>query len=262
VNKNFRPLLCVVATLFVLFFSALNGHGQGQPPAQPPKPWTTEIGAGLAMTNGNSDTKNINLSLGLVRDAKTRSVFRLNGLYLRGDKDGALIINQTVLTGRDEINLSTRTFVFAQGLFLKDTFKNINYLFSPTVGVGYRLINTDNQLLAIDTGVGAVWERDFTRDSFGNRSSLDTKASGAYNAGERFAWKLSNAATVTQTFANLWKTNNWADSLHNFSAGIAASMTQRTQLKLEFLDTYKKKPALGTPKKNDTTLITSLVVKF
>src|SRR5215510_12174734 len=105
--------------------SALDGHGQAPPAAQPPKPWTTEIGAGLAMTNGNSDTKNINISLGLVRDTKARSVFRFNGLYLRGDKDGALIINQTALTGRDEINLSTRTFVFAQGAFLKDTFKNI-----------------------------------------------------------------------------------------------------------------------------------------
>jgi putative salt-induced outer membrane protein YdiY len=214
------------------------------------------------MTNGNSDTKNINLSLALVRDAKARSVFRFNGLYLRGDKEGALIINQTALTGRDEINLSTRTFAFAQGAFLKDTFKNINYLFSPTAGIGYKLINTDNQLLAIDNGVGAVWERDFTRDSFGNRTSLDTKASGAYNVGERFAWKVSNAATVTQSLGNLWKTNDWGDSLHNFSAGIAASVTQRTQLKLEFLDTYKKKPALGTAKKNDTTLITSLVVKF
>jgi putative salt-induced outer membrane protein YdiY len=262
VNKNFKRLPFVVAPLFLLFFTVLDGHGQGQPPAQPPKPWTTEIGAGLAMTNGNSDTKNVNLSLNLVRDAKARSVFRFNGLYLRGDKEGALIINQTVITGRDEINLSTRTFVFAQGAFLKDTFKNINYLFSPTVGAGYRLINTDNQLLAIDSGVGGVWERDFTRDSLGNRSLLDTKGSGAYNAGERFAWKLSNAATVTQTFANLWKTNDWADSLHNFSAGIAATMTQRTQLKLEFLDTYKKKPVLGTRTKNDTTLITSLVVKF
>jgi len=257
VHKNFRGILTVLATLPVFFFSTLNVHGQGQPQ----KPWTAEIGAGLAMTNGNSDTKNINLSLGLVRDPKTRNVFRFNGLYLRGDKDGTLTINQTVLTGRDEINLSTRTYVFFQGAFLKDTFKNINYLFSPTAGVGYKLINTDTQLLAIDTGLGGVWERDFTRDSLGRTFLQDTKATGAYNASERFAWKMSTAATVTQSFASLWKTNDWGNSLHNFSAGIAASITQRTQMKLEFLDTYKNKPVLGT-QKNDTTLITSLVMKF
>jgi putative salt-induced outer membrane protein YdiY len=258
VNTNFRSFLIVLSTLSVVFFAALNVHGQ----APVSDTWATEIGAGLAMTNGNSDTKNVNLSLGIVRDPKTNNVFRFNGLYLRGDKEGELIINQTAITGREEINLTDRTFVFAQGAFLKDTFKNINYLFSPTAGVGYKLINTDTQLLAIDTGIGGVWERDFTTDSFGRRSLLDTKSSGAYNIGQRFAWKMSTVATVTQSFATLWKTNDWDDSLVNFSAGIAAAVTQRAQIKLEFLDTYKNKPALGTPEKNDTTMITSLVVKF
>ena len=250
--------LIVLATLTVMFLSAVNARGQGQPQ----KPWTTEIGAGLAMTNGNSDTKNINLSLGLVHDPKARNVFRFNGLYLRGDKDGTLLINQTAFTGRDEINLSTRTFVFFQAAFLKDTFKNINYLFSPTAGVGYKLINNDTKLLAIDTGLGGVWERDFARNALSQTVLQDTKAAGAYNASERFAWKMSTAATVTQSFASLWKTNDWADSLHNFSAGIGASLTQRTQIKVEFLDTYKNRPVPGTPRKNDTTLITSLVMKF
>jgi putative salt-induced outer membrane protein YdiY len=258
VKTNFRSFITTLSIVSVLFFGALNAHGQ-TPAANT---WATELGAGLAMTNGNSDTKNINVSLGVVRDPKTNNVFRFNGLYLRGDKEGTLFINQTAITARDEINLTDRTFVFAQGAFLKDTFKNINYLFSPTVGIGYKLINTETQLLAIDTGVGGVWERDFTTDSFGRRTSLDTKASGAYNIGERFAWKMSSAATVTQSFGTLWKTNDWDDSLVNFAAGIAAAVTQRAQIKLEFLDTYKNKPALGTPEKNDTTVITSLVVKF
>jgi putative salt-induced outer membrane protein YdiY len=242
-----KTLVTIATTLLGLFFFVATASGQSA------GPWTTEIGAGLAMTNGNSDTKNINLSVGLVFDTKTRNVFRFNGLYLRGDKDGTLIINQTALTGRDEINMSTRTFVFFQGAFLKDTFKSIDYLFSPTAGVGYRLINSDTMLLAFDTGLGGVWERDIDRE---------TEASGAYNAGERFLWKFSSNAAVTQSIGSLWKTNDWADSLHNFSAGIAASLTQRTQLKLEFLDTFKNRPALLGLKKNDTAIITSLVLKF
>jgi len=255
VKNNFRAILTALSTLSVLLFSTLNAQGQQTT-------WATEIGAGLAMTNGNSDTKNVNLSLGIVRDPKTRSIFRFNGLYLHGDKDGTLTINQTSFVGRDEVTLSTRTFVFFQGAFLKDTFKNINYLFSPTAGVGYKLITTDAQLLTIDTGLGGVWERDFNTDLAGNRVLQDTKASGAYNIGERFAWKVSTVATVSQSFTSLWKTNDWGDSLHNFSAGVAAAITPRTQVKVEFLDTYKNKPALGTPHKGDTTLITSLVMKF
>jgi putative salt-induced outer membrane protein len=248
---RFMKTLAVITALLCVL-SPVVAAAQGQST----RSWGTEFGAGLALTNGNSDTKNINLSLNLVWDPKARNLFRVNGLYLRGDKDGTLIINQTALTARDEINMSTRTFVFFQGSYLKDTFKNISYLFSPTAGVGYKLINSDAMLLAIDTGFGGVWERD---TGIANR---DTQATGAYNVGQRFAWKASSTATVTQSVSSLWKTNDWSDSLHSFSAGIAASLTQRTQLKLEFLDTFKNRPALATLKKNDTALITSLVLKF
>jgi putative salt-induced outer membrane protein YdiY len=242
-----RNVLKVLLALFVLLVRVDTAHSQTG------APWSTEIGAGLAMTNGNSDTNNINLSVAVVHDPKARNVFRFNGLYLRGDKDGSLIINQTSIVARDEINLSDRTFVFFQNAFLKDTFKNIRYLVSPTAGVGYKIINTDAVLLAVDTGLGGVWEKDVGQD---------LESTGAYNAGQRLVWKFSPNAAVTQSIASLWKTNNWGDSLHNFSAGIAAVLTQRTQVKLEFLDTFKNRPALPTLKKNDTTFITSLVVKF
>jgi putative salt-induced outer membrane protein YdiY len=242
-----RHLPTIALALFVILIGAQTADSQST------APWSTEIGAGLAMTNGNSDTKNINLSLGLVYDPKARNVFRFNGLYLRGDKEGDLIINQTSITGRDEINLTDRTFVFFQGAFLKDTFKNIDYLISPTAGVGYKLINTDAVLFALDTGLGGVWEKDIDQD---------VKGTGAYNLGQRLAWKFSSNAAFTQSIVSLWKTNDWGDSLHNFSAGVAASITQRTQIKLEFLDMFKNRPSLAGIKKNDTALITSLVVKF
>jgi putative salt-induced outer membrane protein YdiY len=225
-------------------------------PAQAPEPppvWSGNFGAGLAITNGNTDTKNVNLSLGVVRDPKKRSVLRLNGLYLRGDKQSVLIVNQTQFTVRDEINLSTRTFVFAQGNYVKDTFKGINNLYSPSVGIGYRFINTDAMLLSLDNGIGGVWESDVGRPRV---------ATGAYNAGERFSWKVSPSATITQSIASLWKTNDWADSLHIFTGGLAVSVTMHSEVKIELLDSIKNRPPPGVLKKNDTSLITALVWKF
>jgi hypothetical protein len=80
--------------------------------------------------------------------------------------------------------------------------------------------------------------------------------------GEKLNHKLSAAATITQSFAALWKTDDFDDSLYVFGAGIASSLTPRTQIKVEFLDTYKNKPPSILVKKNDTALITSLVFKF
>jgi putative salt-induced outer membrane protein len=233
-------------------------HAQPAQTPPPPPVWSGDFGAGLAITNGNTDTKNVNLSLGVVRDPKKRSVLRLNGLYLRGDKQvqsgpRELIVNLMQFTVRDEINISARTFAFAQGYYLKDPFKGIRNLFSPTVGIGYKLINTDVMLLSVDTGVGGVWESDVDRPRV---------VTGAYNAGERFSWKVSPTATITQSIASLWKTNDWADSLHNLTAGLAVSITTHSQVKIELLDSFKNRPPRPGLKKNDTSLITALVWKF
>ncbi len=245
-----RNLPIFVAAALVL---APCSSARAQAPSPPAPAWSGNFGAGLAITSGNTDTKNINLSLGIVRDPKKRSVVRLNGLYLRGNKGGLLLVNQTQFTARDEINMSTRTFAFAQGNYVKDTFKGIRYLFSPTGGIGYKLITNDSTLLSIDTGVGGVWESDIGRPRV---------VTGAYNAGERFSWKASKTATITQSMASLWKTNDWADSFHNFTVGVAASLTSHSEVKVELLDSFKNRPSQPTLKKNDTALITALVWKF
>ena len=240
----------------VVMFVCIPAHAQAPQATTPPGPppvWTGNFGAGLAFTNGNTDTKNINMSLGIVRDPKKRSVLRVNGLYLRGDKEGDLIVNQLQFTIRDEINLSTRAFVFVQANYVRDTFKGIRHLFSPTAGIGYKLINTDAMFLSVDTGAGGVWESDIGKPHV---------EAGAYNAGERFSWKMTPTATVTQSIASLWKMTDWADSLHIFTTGIAVSITAHSEVKVEFLDSFKNRPPQPTLKKNDTSLITALVWKF
>ena len=56
--------------------------------APPPPPWSSSIGAGLALTSGNTDTKNINFSGTTKYDPKTRFVFKGEALYLRGEANG------------------------------------------------------------------------------------------------------------------------------------------------------------------------------
>jgi putative salt-induced outer membrane protein YdiY len=255
-RPGIRVAIAVTFVLASIHFRASFAHGQAAPAPQAAAPapvWTGNLGAGLAVTNGNTDTRNFNLSFGVVRDPKKTSIFRANGLYLRGDSGDKLIANQMAFTLRDEISLSSRVFVFGQGNYTRDTFKGIRYLVSPTAGIGYKLINTDATLLGIDTGIGAVWEHD---------TGIPRTVTGAYNLGERFSHKISSTATINQSIASLWKTNNWSDSLHNFSVGLAASVTAHTELKIEFIDSFKNRPPLPGLKKNDTSLITAFVWKL
>lgn len=49
--------------------------------------------------------------------------------------------------------------------------------------------------------------------------------------------------------------------LYLFGVGIAASVTAATQIKVEFLDTYKARPPWPTVEKNDIAVLVSFVYR-
>jgi putative salt-induced outer membrane protein len=223
------------------------------PPAAPPQATTGNLSVGLALTNGNKDTYTFNAGYEVVHDPKTKNVVKSSGLFLRGASDGDLTAEQYALVGRDEYAFAKRTFVFGELRYLHDKFKEISYLIAPTGGVGHRFVDTGATLLSASAGVGGVWEKN---------PDVDVHASGAVTADEKLSHKLSPTATITQAVTALWKTDDFADALYTFSAGLAVSIVSRAQLKAEVLDTYKNKPPNADIKKNDVAIVLSVVYKF
>jgi putative salt-induced outer membrane protein YdiY len=224
-----------------------------QPPPAAPKIWTIAASAGLALTSGNSDTHTINAAYDLTYDPKRRNMVKSDGLLLRGETEGTTSANRLGLNVRDEFRISTRTFVFGQNQYLRDEFKNIDYLLAPGGGIGYRMFDSEATKLSVDAGIGGVWEKN---------PDVDVRASGAVTVSEKFLHALTSTATVTQTFAGLWKTKDWDDSLLTFGAGIAVAISTRTQLKVEVLDTYKNLPPLPTVQQNDVAVLMAIVYKM
>jgi putative salt-induced outer membrane protein YdiY len=157
------------------------------------------------------------------------------------------------LDGRVERKLSTRTSVFGATQYLRDTFKSIDYLVSPTVGVSRLLIKDDITELGVDGGVGIVWEQN---------PGLELQTDGAVTAGQQFTRKLTATTEVKEKVAALWKMDDFEDALYTFGLGVAAAITDGTQMKVEFLDTYKAKPPLPGVQKNDIAVLVSFVYKF
>lgn len=175
------------------------------------------------------------------------------GLYLRGEQDDALIVNRTSLGYRDEYMLSGRTFLFGQIDYLRDTFKLIDYLVAPTAGVGFKLVNTDPTKFAVDVGVGSVWEEN---------PALELRTSGAVSAGVRFTHQLTPTASIRHATTGLWRTQDAADTLYTFSIGLTTRISERIQLSIDLLDTYKDKPPTVDTEKNDVAFVTAITSKF
>ena len=245
--------LVVIGILTAIAASlAFSGAAFAQAPA-PPHAYTGNFGGGFALTDGNTKTRNINLTGLIVRDLKTRNVIKATGSYLRGTQTDILNLDRTTINMRDEFTVSNRTFVFGQLDYLRDQFKQVTFFWAPTAGVGYKFINTDATQFIVDGGAGGVLEKN---------PGIDAKKSGSVTTGERFQQKLSGTAAFTESLSTIWKTDDFSDSLTNFSTGLTTTVVGKLQLKLEFIDSFKNKPPRIGVKKNDTALVTTFVVKF
>jgi putative salt-induced outer membrane protein len=242
------------AVLGGLVFLAVSAFAEDAkaPEKVPEKVWASSLGAGLAITSGNTDTKNYNLSFATKYDPKTKVVFKADALYLRGASDGVVNVDKATADARYEYNLSDRTFAFAEVNYLRDPFKDIDYFVAPLAGGGYRVIKSDTRNLTIDAAAGAETERGV----FGRSSS------GALKAGENFDWALSATSKFTQKLTGIWKTKDFGDALYHFDAGLTTAVAARLELKLAYAYDYKSRPELITVKKGDSALFAALLYKF
>lgn len=244
--------LVFAAFMVVLLHSAVHAQAPGAPPPPPPV-WAGSLGAGFAVTSGNADTSNFNINFAVTHDPANPHVVKADAVYLRGSNEGETIVNRSTFGIRDEYSLSERTAVFGQFRYLRDTFKLIDYLMAPTFGISQKLVVTPKALLAADAGVGFVVEKN---------PGFSRQTSGALTLGENFTYKISETATFTQNVTGLWKMSDWEDALYTVGVGMAAKVTDKITLKIELLEVYKNKPPLPTVKKQDVSLVTSLVYAF
>ena len=75
------------------------------------------------------------------------------------------------------------------------------------------------------------------------------------------AHKLTATIDFREKVSALWKMDDFGDALYTFTTGVAAAVTTATQIKVEFLDSYKTQPPIGV-QKNDIALLVSFVYKF
>jgi len=241
------------ALFAIALFFPFSVFAADAPPAKSfPKPWSSSFGAGLALTSGNTDTKNVNVSYTTKYDPKTKFIFKADALYLRGSANGVKQVDKAAADARGEYSLSDRTFTFGEIDYLRDPFKGLSYFVAPLAGAGYKIIKSPTRNLSVDAAAGAEIE---------STAGVGRSSSGALKSGEDFDWTLSPTSKITQKLSGIWKTKDFADALYHFDAGITTTVATRVELKIAYVYDYKTRPSLGA-KKGDSALFAALLVKF
>lgn len=216
------------------------------------KVWTIAGSIGYSLTSGNNDTSTLNVGYDIIFDPKGKNLMRSDGLYILGKSAGLTTTDRLVVNGRDEYRFHPKAFAFCQVQYMSDRFKNVEYLVSPTAGIGVGLVTSPRTTLSIDTGVGGVWEKN---------PDADVAPSGAFTYAQKFSHAINGTTRITESVSALHKTADVGDALFILSAGISAGLTSRTQIKVEMLDTYKRRVPSASVVKNDIAVVVAFVYK-
>lgn len=224
------------------------------PPPAPPKPiWSGSMGAGLASTTGNTDTQNWNVSFKVARKPKTGAQLAAEGLMIRGSKDGKPSTDNSLLQTRLDLKFEDKAYVFGQAKYLRNPFKSIDYFWANTAGLGYRFADAPSGAFSVDLSAGASWEK---------TPGKPVRVNSAIAFGEKYSRALSRTATLTHGFAGNVVADDVGDGLYTTSVGVAAAVTNRTQVKVEALDTYRTATPSAAINKRDLSTVVSFVYKF
>jgi putative salt-induced outer membrane protein YdiY len=224
------------------------------PPEPPPPPhWQTKVGFGFAYTTGNTDTQNLNLTFDVLHDPKTKNVFIARGLWIRNKTDDELSADRSGFDIRDEYTFSGRTFALVELGFQQDAFKELDYLWTPLVGVGHHLVQSDTIQLTVSGAVGGAFEKLLDQDA---------TSDGTFKARQSLQWKISESAQLSQTVWGLWKFSDASDSYYHFDISLSSSVTGWMEIQLSLVDDYKNKRATPELEKNDLAVLANLVLKL
>jgi putative salt-induced outer membrane protein YdiY len=245
-QRDGRPVLTALSARTVTI------PPQAETPPTPPL-WTGSVGAGISLTTGNTDTSSYNLAFSAVRDAMKKWVFRTEGLYLRSEENDIDTADKTVFLARAERSFTDRFFGFGEVGYLDDRFKEIDYLITPTVGIGYKVILPEPVSFVVDGGIAGAFEKELDGESTEDL---------AFKLGDSLDWAISERVTFFQTATGLWKFEDTDDAHYRGDIGIAASLTKSSELRITYLLDYDNLPPSPELDKLDTALLVTYVMKF
>jgi putative salt-induced outer membrane protein len=206
--------------------------------------WTGKGEAGLALADGNSNSRTANARVSVARkvDAWEHSL-GLGGLYVRSDGDTTA--KRWEATAQTRFDFLPNTFWYGGGRYEEDRFSGFDHQGLVTTGVGRRFIDNDTTSLIGQIGAGyKFWE------SLGAPNEKDSAVTGV--AGVEFKHQLTATTTLFDKFAGEFTADN--NFLQN-EIGVAVKMTDRVALSLAYALRHNTDPPAGFKKTDRLTTV-------
>ncbi|MEM6822475.1 MAG: DUF481 domain-containing protein, partial [Verrucomicrobiota bacterium] len=213
--------------------------------------WDTEVAIGANLSRGNNDSHRVK---GAVKGTRKTEVDRLI-LSLEaesGENEGSTTSEYIEGSADYRRDIHDRLFWYALLEGRRDAIADLDYRFTLSPGLGYKVIDEEKIQLSFEAGPAYVLEQ---------LSGEDLEHSIRGRVGQELTWQITSYAKLFQSLeflSNLQETGDW---IVEAEVGVETSITDSFSLRFSVKDIYDNQPAAGR-QENDMSLNSAIVYKF
>lgn len=216
--------------------------------------WGGDAAVGLALARGNTDTTNLSLTFS-IKGPISKSIDNVNKVYFLLNKEKDITNAESMgLESHIQWKHTERFFSYYGIQGLRDRFKNYSYRILPGLGLGYKVIASENVQLSASAGLSQVFTKYF--------ESGETDSYTGIALGNQLTWKVSPSAEISQTLSLNSNISELGHYFLQYEISLASAVTKGLSVKLTLMDKYDSKPVGEDIKKNDVSFIAGLSAKF
>lgn len=224
--------------------------------------WDSKISISANLRRGNTEQEDYMADFEVFRRTASN---RLNIKYTTAytTNSGQEIENNQRLTSQYDIFFSQKTFFRPVGFELfSDSFQNISYRLTYSVGAGYRLINTNDSNWDISAGLGFQTTRFETVEKGEDRQ----KRTPVLQFGTDYDYDITDDLNFHFKYSGQRVNTNSGQYNHHLETGLEIDLLSDIDFEVTFIWDRISKPTKDsdgiTPDKDDTRLVFGLGYNF
>ena len=217
--------------------------------------WTATIDVALSLTDGNADTRSVNVGTQAARTTEgDRTSLYFTSLFANSSTSGESVTTANAIRGggRYEIDLKPRLFTFGFSDLEFDRFQDLDLRLVLGGGFGLNLLDGGRNALQIFAGGSS------NQEYFG--SGLRRK-SGEFVAGKEWTYRITDATTFTERLAVYSNLSNLGEYRMTFDSTATTRLNDWLSWQATLSDRYLSNPRIGK-RPNDLLFTTGIRITF
>lgn len=219
-----------------------------------PATWKGDLTIGASVVTGNAKTSTFTIGFNADKTFKQPFEWLNSGSFLTSKAEGEKTAEKIMVTSRVNWNFSQRFLMFAEIQGMRDKFKDYRYQYLPSLGLGFKFLDTKAVQLSAHGGIALRIVKYFQTGKKEEELAL--------KLGNRFIWKFSDAAELKQSLEWIPEFSNLKDYFLQAEVSLSASLGGHWAISITIAETYDSAPISEDIKKSDTTITAGITKKF